>query len=235
VLVAGGIVASRAAKAATSSVPVLFASAPDPVVMGLVASINRPGGNLTGVSMAASELTPKRFGLLHELAPAVTRYGFLVNPDHPNAQIDVQRAREAVAALGRDLVVLQARADEELDGAFATLAARQAGALCVGADAYFLSRRKVLAALAARYRIPAVYEWRDFVLDGGLMSYGTRQLEVYRQLGLYAGRILKGEKPADLPVLFPTVFDLSINVKAARTLGIEIPATLLARADEVIE
>jgi putative tryptophan/tyrosine transport system substrate-binding protein len=235
VIAVGGIVAAQAAKAATSTVPVLFTTAPDPVAMGLVASINRPGGNMTGVSMGASELTAKRFGLLHELLPGIRTFAFLVNPDHPNAQIDIESANGAAAALGRNLRVLQARADHELEQSFAAMADGQADALCVGADAYFLSRRKTLTALAARYRIPTVYEWRDFIVEGGLMSYGTRQLEVFRQLGVYAGRILKGERPADLPVLFPTVFDLGINLKTAKALGIEVPATLLARADEVIE
>jgi ABC-type uncharacterized transport system substrate-binding protein len=235
VMTVGGIVAAKAAQAATPSVPVLFTTAPDPVAMGLVASLNRPGGNLTGFSLAASELTAKRFGLLHELLPTVSKFAFLVNPDHPNAKIDIKDATDATAALQRQLVVLQARADAELEPAFAAMPQAQAGALCVGADAYFLSRRKTLTALAERSRIPAMYEWRDFIVDGGLMSYGTRQVEVYRQLGIYAGRIIKGEKPADLPVLFPTVFDLGINLKTAKALGLDVPPMLLARADEVIE
>jgi putative tryptophan/tyrosine transport system substrate-binding protein len=235
VMTVGGIVAAKAAQAATQSVPVLFTTAPDPVAMGLVASLNRPGGNLTGFSVAASELTAKRFGLLHELLPTVSKFAFLVNPDHPNAKIDIKDATDATAALQRQLVVLQARADAELEPAFAAMAQAQAGALCVGADAYFLSRRKTLTALAERFRIPAIYECSDFIVDGGLMSYGTRQVEVYRQLGIYAGRIIKGEKPADLPVLFPTVFDLGINLKTAKALGLTVPPSLLARADEVIE
>ena len=235
VIVVGGIVAAQAARVATTTVPVLFTSAPDPVAMGLVTSINRPGGNLTGFSMAASELTAKRLGLLHELLPGLTRFAFLVNPDHPNAQIDIKSANEAAAALNRPMAVVQARADHELEFGFRRNDGEAGHALCVGADAYFLSRRKNLTALAARYRIPTIYEWRDFIVEGGLMSYGTRQLEVFRQLGAYAGRILKGEKPADLPVLFPTVFDLGINLKTAKALGIEVPTTLIARADEVIE
>jgi putative tryptophan/tyrosine transport system substrate-binding protein len=235
VIVVGGIIAAQAAQTTTRSVPILFTSAPDPVAMGLVASMNRPGGNLTGFSLAASELTAKRFGLLHELLPGVSKFAFLVNPDHPNAKIDVQDATHAAGALGRQILVLQARADPELEPAFAAMIEMQAGGLCVGANAYFLSRRKTLTMLAARHRIPAIYEWRDFIVEGGLMSYGTRQLEVYRQLGIYAGRIIKGEKPADLPVLFPTVFDLGINLRTAKALGLEVPPTLLARADEVIE
>jgi putative ABC transport system substrate-binding protein len=205
------------------------------VKFGLVASLNRPGGNVTGVSFLANLLAAKQLEVLHETVPKATVVGFLVNPDNPNAAADTAEVQAAAAALGLGLVVASARAEHDIDTAFATVVQQKAGALLIGADPLFGIRRDPIAALAARHALPAIFIARDFAVAGGLMSYGPDQVDAYRQAGIYAGRILKGEKAADLPVVQPTKFELVINLKTAKALGLEVPPMLLARADEVIE
>jgi putative ABC transport system substrate-binding protein len=224
-----------AAKAATSTIPIVFTGGLDPVKFGLVASLGRPGGNATGVLNISGELTAKRMELLRELVPTAGMIGVLSNPTTPDAEVQVRDLQEASRTTGQPIHFVTASSERELDIAFAEIAQRRAGALYVNADPFFTSRRVKLVALAAQHAIPASYSFRDFPLAGGLMSYGTNLLDVHRQAGVYAGRILKGTKPADLPVLQPTKFDLVINLKTAKTLGLEVPAKLLAIADEVIE
>jgi putative ABC transport system substrate-binding protein len=227
----GGEPAAMAAKAATSTIPVTVMVAGDPVTLGLVASLNRPGGNVTAVSIFTTAMESKRLGLLHEVTAAKT-IAVLVNPTFPTVDLQLSDMREAAPRLGIELVVLNASVESEFDVAFATIARRQAGGLLVCGDPFFNSRRNKLVALAAQHRVPAIYE---FVLAGGLMSYGTVLTDGYRQVGNYAGRILKGEKPADLPVLQPTKFELVINLKTAKALGLDVSLQLQQRADEVIE
>jgi putative ABC transport system substrate-binding protein len=224
-----------AAKAATSSIPVVFTGGTDPVRLGLVASLNRPGGNVTGISTMNTELTGKRIGLLHELLPGAIRIGVLVNPNGPDADALIREAQAAVQALGRQIEVLTAATNRDIDGAFASLAHRSVEAVMVTNHNLFASRTVQLVTLAAHHRMPTIYYTRSFAQAGGLMSYGTDGTDGVRQAGIYVGRILKGERPSDLPVMQTTKFDFVINLQTARTLGIEVPPTLLAIADELIE
>jgi putative ABC transport system substrate-binding protein len=227
--------AALAAKAATATIPIVFETAGDPVKLGLVASLNRPGGNITGVSQLSSELVAKRLGLLHDLIPTATMIGFLVNPIDPRAETQTNDTQEAAQALGLQIYVLNASSEAQIGTALATLPGLQAGALLVGTSNLFSSQPERIPAWAARQGVPAIYQYREYVAAGGLISYGTSLTDSYRQVGIYTGRVLKGEKPADLPVMRPTKFELVINLKAAKLLGLDIPPTLLATADEVIE
>jgi putative ABC transport system substrate-binding protein len=227
--------AVRAAMAATSTIPIVFAIGGDPVRLGLVLSLNRPGGNVTGFSNSSNDLVAKRLGVLHELVPKADIIGLLVNPDNPNAEPDTNTVREAARILGLRVRLATARTDVELDSAFATLAEPRSGALLVDPDPLFQFRQDHVIELAARHGIPASYSNRGFVSAGGLLSYGPGRPRMYRQMGAYTGRILKGEKPADMPVQESTKFDLIINMKTAKALGLTIPETLLATADEVIQ
>jgi putative ABC transport system substrate-binding protein len=232
IVTSGGIPPALAAKAATRSIPIVFVIGSDPVEFGLVASLSRPGGNVTGVSMLAYVLDAKRLEIMNEIVPNASSIGILLNPSSPQAAPQLAYAQTAA---GQALSVFHATSEEDFEPAFATLSkAGQAGIL-VSPDPFFLSRRERLVALAAEYRVPALYQWRDFAEVGGLLSYGASNKDAYRQAGLYAGTILKGGNPADLPVLQPTTFELIINVRAARALGLTIPPSLLARADEIIE
>jgi putative ABC transport system substrate-binding protein len=224
-----------AAKAATTTVPIVFVTGGDPVREGLVTSLNRPGGNVTGISFMSVELTAKQLGFLREVRPGAAQIAVLVDPKWPLTKPFVSELRAAALAVGQQLIVLDVSSDREIETAFTTLIQRGAGALIWGPGAGLLSHRDRVVALAARHRIPAIYILRDYVAAGGLMSYGTSVPEANRQAGIYAGRILKGEKPGDLPVMLPTKFELVINVKTAKALGLEIPDKLLALADEVIE
>jgi ABC-type uncharacterized transport system substrate-binding protein len=224
-----------AAKNATSTIPIVFASVGDPVEFGLVASLARPGGNLTGFSDMAVELLPKRLELLSELVPQAKVIALLVNPNSPTAQSFIRNAQEAARAKGLQLVILRAGTEGEIETAFASLILLKAGAIVVAADSFFFGRREQLMALASRHAIPAIYDFREFAVSGGLLSYGPSLTAVYRQIGIYVGKILKGAKPADLPVQQPTTFELLVNLKTAKALGLVISQSLLARADEVIE
>jgi putative tryptophan/tyrosine transport system substrate-binding protein len=223
------------AKAATTTIPIVFLTAADPVEAGLVASLNRPGGNLTGVSILNVELGPKRLELLHELVPSASIVALLINPTHPAAETALKDLQAAARTLGLEFHVLHASTEHDFDTVFATLAQVRAGALVIGADAFFVSRSEQLAALTVRHAVPAISLSREFAVAGGLMSYGTSVVDAYRQLGIYAGRTLKGEKPADLPVQQITKVELIINLKTARALGLTVPLPLLGRADDVIE
>jgi putative tryptophan/tyrosine transport system substrate-binding protein len=234
-VIVGPTPAALAAKAATTTVPIVFTSGGDPVKLGLVASLNRPGGNVTGISFITSDLGAKQLGLLRELRPGTTRIAVLVDPKFPLTERLVSELRAAALAGGQQLIVLDVSSDREIETAFTTLVQRGAGALHAGIGAFMNSQRERIVALAARHRIPAIYNWREAVAAGGLMSYAPSITDAYRQAGTYAGRILKGEKPGDLPVMQPTKFEFAINLKTAKALGLEIPDKLLALADEVIE
>jgi ABC-type uncharacterized transport system substrate-binding protein len=236
VIAATGGPAALAAKAASATIPIVFRLAADPIAAGLVASLSRPGGNITGVTSLNLEVGPKRLEFLHELVPTATIMAALVNPTNPINAERLSRDLQATARLlGLQLHLLHASSDADIDAVFATLTELRAGGLVIGTDALFTSRDEKLAALALRYRIPTIYQWREFVAAGGLMSYGGSFADSYRLAGVYTGRILKGEKPADLPVQQATKLELFINLKTAKALGITVPPTLLALADEVIE
>jgi ABC-type uncharacterized transport system substrate-binding protein len=227
--------ASFAAKTATSTIPIVFMGAGDPVGMGLVASLARPGGNLTGFSNLIGELMPKRLGLLSELVPQAKVIALLVNPNNPPAERFIRDVQEAARAKGVQLPILKAGTESEIDAAFASLVELHAGALVVGGDSFFSSRREQLVALASRHAVPAIYPWLNFAADGGLICYGIDNIAVFRQVGSTAGKILKGAKPTDMPVQQPTKFELVINLKTAKALGLTVPLAMLAGADEVIE
>jgi len=235
VIAATSTPAALAAKAATSAIPIVFTAAIDPIAIGLVSSLNRPNGNVTGVSNYLSALGAKRVELLHELVPEAATLGMLVNPTYPDAELQANEVKEAARSFGRRVHVVNASIESEITGAFATLAQQRATALLVAADTFFLSVRNQIVALAARYAIPTVYPLRDFAITGGMMSYAPDLGNGYRQAGIYVGRILKGAKPSDLPVVQPTKFELLINLKTAKALKLAIPDKLLALADEVIE
>jgi putative ABC transport system substrate-binding protein len=234
-LIVGNTASALAAKAATITVPIVFLTGGDPVRDGLVASLNRPGGNVTGISFVSAEVGAKQVGLLRELQPGLARIAVVVDPKWPITEPFVSQVRAAASAMGQQIDILYVSSGREIETAFITLVQRGAGALHVGIGGFMVSQRERIVALAARHRIPAIYPWREAVADGGLMSYGTSVNDAYRQAGIYAGRILKGEKPGDLPVMLPTKFELVINVKTARALGVNISDNLLSLADEVIE
>jgi putative ABC transport system substrate-binding protein len=236
VIVAATTSSALAAKAATQTIPIVFRVGVDPVEIGLVASFNRPAGNLTGIANLSSYIATKRLALLHELLPAIASIAILVNPANPDyAQAETKALQSAAHVLGARVLVLNAGTESEIAAAFATLVEQQVSALLLSADSFFRTARDQITSLAARYAIPTMFDDRAFVLAGGLLSFGPDRRETDRQIGLYAGRILKGEKPADLPVVQPTKFQLVINLKTAKALGLTIPETLLATADEVIQ
>jgi putative ABC transport system substrate-binding protein len=236
IVVGGGTVSTLAAKAATATIPIVFTAGEDPVSQGLVTSIAHPGGNLTGIHFLNTELTAKRLGLLRELVPKAARIAVLINPANaPPAEVTLREIPEAARAIGVRIQVFKASNSSEIDATFAALVREQPDALFIGSDPFFNNRRKQLVLQAMRHGLPAGYASREFAEAGGLMSYGTDFLDTYRQVGAYAGRVLRGVKPADLPVVQSAKFELVINQMTARILGIDVPATLLARADEVIE
>jgi len=235
IVTGGGTTSTVAAKSATATIPIVFVTGADPIKLGLVASLNRPGSNITGVSFLVNTLVAKQFEVLHEAVPKTALIGYLVNPTYTNAEADTRNVLAAAEVVGQKLLLVQAHTDSELEAAFVTLTQQRAGALLVGADPFFFDRRDKLVELAARQKVPAIYFLREFASAGGLMSYGTSITEAYRIVGLYAGRILKGEKPAELPVQQSTKVELVVNLKTAKALGLTVPPALLARADEVIE
>jgi putative ABC transport system substrate-binding protein len=234
-VIVGNNNAALAAKAATTTIPILFATGSDPVRDGLVGSLNRPGGNVTGVAFLSSGLGAKRLDLLRRLVPKATLIAMLVNPGSLDTEAERRDVQAAAQVIGQQLIILDASSDRGIETSFATFVQRGAGALIVGTGAFLFSNRERLVALAARHALPAIYTDSEDAVAGGLMSYGPSIVDAYRQIGIYAGRILKGEKPADLPVLESTKFDLVINLKTAKTLGLTVPPTLLATADKVIE
>ncbi len=235
ILAAGGTEPARIAKAATTSIPIVFFSAADPVKAGLVTSLNRPGGNVTGISMLGAGLEGKRLELLQQLVPGNAPFAAMVNPNYPDADRQERDVREAADILKRGIEVVHARSDAEIESAFARVMERHAAGLLVAQDIFYATRREAIISLAARHKLPAIYQQREFVDVGGLMSYGTDFAAGYRQAGMYLGRILKGEKPADLPVVQPSKFEFVFNMKTAKTLELDPPALLLAAADEMIE
>lgn len=235
IVTSGGPATALAAKAATTTIPIVFAPVPDPVRSGLVASLNRPGGNITGVAALTIELDPKRLQLLHELTSTPGPLGVLLNPTRPDTQSQTEGIKTAAQSVGRQLVLAHAQTVQQIDTAFATIKEQSIAGLLVAADPFFTSYRTQIIILATRYGWPAIYQWREFADAGGLASYGPNLFDSYRQAGLFAARILKGEKPADLPVQQPTKFEFVINLRTARAFGLTIPPALLARADEVID
>ncbi len=231
----GGNNSAAAAKSATATIPIVFEIGGDPIEMGLVASLNRPGGNITGVTFLVGTLVAKQFEILHETVPKAALIGFLLNPNNLDAETKTKNALAAAESVGRKLLVVHARTDSELETAFVTLVQQRAGALVVGAEPFYISRRDKIIELAARQKLPAIYTIREFAAAGGLMSYGTNITAALRLVGQYAGRVLKGEKPSDLPVQQSTKVELVINLKTAKALGLNMPLPLLGRADEVIE
>jgi putative tryptophan/tyrosine transport system substrate-binding protein len=231
----GGVHTAIAAKSATATIPIVFAVGSDPVKFGLVASFNRPGGNITGVSFFTAELEAKRLGLLRELVPQATAMAAFINPTNANAENQSRELNEAARALSLQLHIFAPTSERDLDPTFANLLQLRVGALLVASDPFFFSRRQQLVALAARHSLPAIYEWREFAEAGGLASYGTNLTDAYRHAGIYTGRVLKGEKPAELPVTQSTKFEFVINLKTAKALGLEVSPGLSARADEIIE
>jgi putative tryptophan/tyrosine transport system substrate-binding protein len=235
VIAATGTSAAVAAKTATATIPIVFEMGSDPVELGLVASLSQPGGNVTGVANFTIELASKQLGLLHELVPRTTTIAALFNPNFAGTEKLLRDAEAAARVLGLQLIVLKASTEEEIEKVFATMAPQGAGALFVGIDSFFAARRDQIIALAARNKLPAIYGWRDFVVSGGLMSYGTDFADAYHQAGIYTGRILRGEKPADIPVQRSTKFEFVINSKTAKALGIDVPNSMQLLATEVIE
>ena len=235
IVAVGAVQAIRAAKAATSTIPIVFVTGDDPVRMGLVATLNRPGGNITGVSPMNQDLEAKRLAILHELVPKAAAIGYLSNPKGSSAELQEKQVEAAARALGRQLYVLKATSDSEISVSFATLEQQKVGGLLMAADPQYNSRRDLLVALAAQYKIPTLFHTRDIPQAGGLMSYGPNLSDSYRQAGVYVGRILKGEKPGEIPVTRAVKFDLVINMKTAKALGLDIPDRLLALSDDVIE
>lgn len=233
-IVTSGNATTVAAKSATSAIPIVFSVADDPVRLGLVASFNKPGGNMTGVSLISGALGAKRLELLRELAPAAKLIAILANPSNP-AEANQRDEQAAARAIGQQMLVLTATTEHDIETAFATLVSQRAGAIIVSADAFFTANRDKIIALAAHHKIPAIYPWREYAEVGGLVSYGTNLADSYRQVGVYVGRILRGVKPADLPVTQPTRIELVINLKTAKAVGFEISAKLLALSDAVIE
>ena len=231
----GGEPSALAAKAATVTIPIVFVGGGDPIRAGLVASLHRPGGNITGVSLVQSDTQPKQLEVVRELRPDGKTTAILMNPNNPNAEIQLSEIQTAARIIGQEIKIVNARTIREIDAGFTTLVQMRAGALIVAQDPFFFTRAAQLVVLAARHALPAVYYRREFVIAGGLLSYGANANDSYRLLGVYAARILKGEKPGDLPIQLPTKFELVINLSTANALGLEVPATLIARADEVIE
>jgi putative tryptophan/tyrosine transport system substrate-binding protein len=235
IVTSGGPAPTLAAKAATATIPIVFAPLSDPVGLGLVASMNRPGGNITGIAALTIELDPKRLELLHELAPSNGPLAVLLNPSRRDTQVQIESIKTAARFVGRELVLGYANTVQQIDAAFAMFAGRSAAGLLVAADAFFSSQRTQIVTLASRPALPAIYQWREFADAGGFASYGPSLLDSYRQTGLFAARILKGEKASDLPVQQPTNFEFVINLRTAKALGLTVPLALLGRADEVIE
>ena len=235
ILAGGGSDPVKLAKAATNTIPIVFISAADPINAGVVASFSRPEGNVTGVSLIGSALEAKRLELLRQLVPGASRIGVLVNQKYPDADLQTREAQEAAEAMKRQIEIVRASTESEVETAFATLAQRGTDALLVAQDVFFNSRRELLVTLAARHKLPTIYNQREYAEIGGLISYGTHFADGYRQAGVYVGKILKGANPRDLPILQPTRFEFVINLKTAKALGLDVPPELLARADEVIE
>ena len=235
IVATGGLAAARAAKDATDTIPILFIGGANPVGEGIVSSLNRPGGNATGVNLYASDLIPKRMELLHELVPKATKFAVLLNPKVPSTQFERPEVEKVAKTTGLQVVILEASTENELEGAFDSAVAAGAGAFLISPDGFFTSKRAQIVQLAASRKLPVAYGWREYAVTGGLMSYGPSIPDAYRQIGDYAGRVLKGVKPGDLPVQQPTKFDLVINLKTAKALGIEVPYPLLITASEVIE
>jgi putative ABC transport system substrate-binding protein len=235
IVAVGGAVSAQAAKRVTSTIPIVFSMGPDPVRLGLVQSFNRPGGNVTGMSLLTTALEAKRFGLLHELVPGAALVAALINPDNPPSKDQARQIEEAAKTINQQTRILRASNEEELNARFGEIVNLKGGALLVAADPFFDTQRDEIVRLAAQHKIPALYQFREYAAAGGLASYGIDIVEAYHQVGIYAARILKGTRPADLPVMQPTKFQFVINLRTARALGITVPPTLLARADEVIE